>query len=74
MLLKHGFLFQANNGGESRPSRLKRRIRERNWVSAQQRRKPLVDPNLEMDPGQPNACLGLLDSWCVCRHPSVKVL
>lgn len=40
MLLKHGFLFQANNGGESRPSRLKRRIHGRDWVPAQQRRTP----------------------------------
>lgn len=61
MLLKHGFLFQANDGGDGRPSRLKRRIHGRNWVSA--RRKPNTPgpaPNLEMDPGQWNARLGLL--------------
>ena len=63
MLLKHGFLFQANDGGESCPSRLKRGIHGRNWGSAQQRSRPLGALNLGMDPGQSNACLGL--SWTV---------
>jgi hypothetical protein len=40
MLLKHGFLFQANNGGEMRPSRLKRRIRWRHWVFGATREQP----------------------------------
>lgn len=53
MLLKHGFLFQANDGGDGRPSRLKRRIHGRNWVSA--RRKPNT-------PGRPQILKWTLDN------------
>lgn len=53
MLLKHGFLFQANDGGDGRPSQLKRRIRGRNWVSAQ--RKPNT-------PGRPKILKWTLDN------------
>lgn len=58
MLLKHGFLFQANEGGKICPSRMKRHIPRAALGFAANKGAPLGAPNLEMDPGN----LDLLDN------------
>lgn len=60
MLLKHGFLFQANNGGESRPSRLKRRIHGRELGFGATKAHP-------SPPGRPKSWNG---PWTTAERPS----